>query len=286
LTVKAHFQIILIKILKSHNHLSLMSKVVKVNFVDYRTSITKALDIAGAGVHLPKQGLIIIKPNLTNSSPPPVTTSVEAAEAVCIYCKAHTNAKIIIGEGCDSGSTLEVFAALGYKDMAKKHGLGLIDFNEAETTILRNDDALQLKIFHLPCIAQRAYIISLPVLKDHSFTKTTIAMKNMFGIAPGKFYAGSWNKAKLHSPSTDKSVVDICLYKKPDLSVVDASVALKGMHLAGKHKNLGLILASFDPLAVDTIGSELLGHNPKNLPYLTLANGLCGSMDDIEIVNR
>jgi len=262
-----------------------MSKVVKIKFIDYRTSISMTLDLAGAGVHLPKQGLIIIKPNLTNSSPPPVTTSVEAAEAVYHYCKAHTNAEIAIGEGCGSGITSDVFDALGYTDMAKKYGLELIDFNEAETTILQNNNAMQLKHFHLPRIAQNAFIISLPVLKDHSFTKTTIAMKNMFGIAPSKFYAGSWNKAKLHSPSTDKSVVDICLYKKPDLSVVDASVALKGMHLAGTAKKTGLILAGFDPVAVDTVGSKLLGHNPKKLPYLTLANGLLGSMDDIEIVN-
>jgi uncharacterized protein (DUF362 family) len=285
LTVKALLQIILPGTIECYNHLSLMSKVVKVNFVDYRTSITRALDLAGAGARLPRQGLIIIKPNLTNSSPPPVTTSVEAAEAVCIYCKAHTKAKIAIGEGCGSGRTPEVFAALGYKDMAKKYGLELIDFNEAETTILRNDDALQLKHFHLPGIARHAFIISLPVLKDHSFTKSTIAMKNMFGIAPGKFYAGSWNKAKLHNPSTDKSVVDICSYKKPNLSVVDASIALKGTHLSGKSKKIGLILASFDPVAVDTIGSELLGHNPKKLPYLTLANGLLGNMHNIEIVN-
>jgi len=262
-----------------------MSKIVQVKFIDYRTSITRALDLAEAGAHLPKQGLIIIKPNLANSSPPPVTTSVEAAEAVYIYCKAHTKAEIAIGEGCGSGRTPEVFVALGYTDMAEKYGLRLIDFNEAETTILQNNNALQLKHFHLPCIAQNAFIISLPVLKDHSFTKTTIAMKNMFGLAPGKFYAGSWNKAKLHSPSTDKSVVDICLYKKPDLSVVDASVALKGMHLSGKSKKIGLILAGFDPVAVDTVGSKLLGHNPNKLPYLTLANGLLGNMHDIEIVN-
>ncbi|MBN2593338.1 MAG: DUF362 domain-containing protein, partial [Sedimentisphaerales bacterium] len=82
-----------------------MSKVVKIKFIDYRTSISRALDLAGAGARLPKQGLIIIKPNLTNSSPPPVTTSVEAAEAVYIYCKAHTNATIAIGEGCGSGIT-------------------------------------------------------------------------------------------------------------------------------------------------------------------------------------
>ncbi|HCO96752.1 MAG TPA: hypothetical protein DIU00_22905 [Phycisphaerales bacterium] len=261
-----------------------MSQVAKVKFVNYRTSITRSLDLIGAGSVLPKKGLIIIKPNLTNSSPPPVTTSVAATEAVYQYCKAHTEAKIAIGEGCGTGTTPEVFAALGYTDMAKKYGLELIDFNEAETTICQNNNALQLKLFHMPRAAQQAFIISLPVLKDHSFTKTTIAMKNMFGIAPGKFYAGSWNKAKLHSPSTDKSVVDICSYKKPDLSIVDASVALKGMHLAGKHKNIGLILAGFDPVAVDTVGSELLGHNPKKLPFLTLADDLLGTMDDIEIL--
>jgi uncharacterized protein (DUF362 family) len=261
-----------------------MNQIAKVKFVDYRTSITGALDLIGAGAKLPKKGLIIIKPNLTNSSPPPVTTSVAAAEAVYQYCKAHTEAKIAIGEGCGTGRTPEVFAALGYTDLAKRYGLELIDFNETETTICQNNNALQLKLFHMPRAAQQAFIISLPVLKDHSFTKTTIAMKNMFGIAPGKFYAGSWNKAKLHSPSTDKSVVDICSYKKPNLSIVDASVALKGMHLAGKHKNIGLILAGFDPVAVDTVGSELLGHNPKKLPFLTLADGLLGTMDDIEIL--
>jgi len=262
-----------------------MSRVAKVKFVDYKTSIARALDLIDAGTRLPKQGLIIIKPNLTNSSPPPVTTSVAAAEAIYNYCKARTKAEIVIAEGCGSGKTPNVFAKLGYTDLANKYGLKLIDFNEAETIVLENDDAFQLKQFFMPKIVQQAFVISLPVLKDHSFTKTTIAMKNMFGIAPGKFYSGSWNKSKLHSPSTDKSVVDVCLYKKPDLSVVDASVALKGMHLAGRHKSIGLVLAGFDPVAVDTLGSKLLGHNPKKLDYLALANGRLGSMDDIEIIN-
>ena len=261
-----------------------MSRVAKVRFTDYHDSIARALDLVGAADGLPQEGLIIIKPNLTNSSPPPVTTSVEAAEAVYEYCKAHTKAEIAIGEGCGSGVTADVFAALGYTDLADKHGLRLIEFNDAETTLLEDDDALQLKQFHIPSIVRDAFVISLPVLKDHSFTETTIAMKNMFGIAPGEFYAGGWNKAQLHSPSTDKSVVDICRYKKPDLSVVDASVALTGMHLSGTPKKIGLILAGFDPVAVDTVGSKLLGHDPKNLPYLTLSDGLHGHMDNIEIV--
>ena len=261
-----------------------MSQVAEVKFIDYSSSIAKALDLVGAGPRLPQKGLIIIKPNLTNSSAPPVTTDVAAAEAVYQYCKAHTKAQIAIGDGCGSGKTSDVFAALGYTDLAKRHGLELIDFNEVEAVTLVDNDALQLKQFHMPCIVQEAFVISLPVLKDHSFTKTTIAMKNMFGIAPGKYYGGSWNKSRLHNPSTDKSVVDICRYKKPDLSIVDASVALTGMHLAGKPRKIGLILAGFDPVAVDTIGSQLLGHDPRKLPYLTLAHGQLGDMDNIEIL--
>lgn len=262
-----------------------MSKVSKVKFTDYQSSISKALDLINAPAALTKQGLIIIKPNLTNSYPPPVTTSVKAAEALYNYCKAHTKAEIMIADGCGSGTTPQVFKKLGYTALADKYGLKLIDLNQAETITLKNDKALILKKFHMPKIVQHAFVISLPVLKDHSFTKTTIAMKNMFGIAPGRFYCGSWNKSKLHSPSTDKSVVDVCLYKKPDLSVVDATVVLKGMHLSGRHEKMGLIIAGFDPVAVDTLASKMLGHNPKKMPYLTLSHGIHGSMENIEIIS-
>jgi uncharacterized protein (DUF362 family) len=149
---------------------------------------------------------------------------------------------------------------------------------------LKRDDALQLREFHMPEVAREAFLISLPVLKDHSFTKTTISMKNMFGLAPAPFYNGSWNKSRLHSPSTHRSVFDVCLYKRPDLCVVDASVALTGMHLAGTPVKLGLVLASFDPVAADAVGSRLLGHDPAKIEYLKLANGKLGSMDGIEIL--
>jgi uncharacterized protein (DUF362 family) len=261
-----------------------MSQVAKVAFTDYAASIPTALDLVGAGERLPADGLIILKPNLTNSSPPPVTTSVEAIEAVYNYCRRRTKARIIIGEGSGSGRTCDVYAALGYVDFAKRHGVQLIDFNAEETTELENPDALHLRRFHFPRVALGAFIISVPVLKDHDFSKTTIAMKNMFGLAPATHYAGGWNKSKLHTPSTDDSIVDVCLYKKPDLSVVDASVALTGGHLSGRKKHTGVILAGFDPVAVDAVGSQLLGHEPGWVHYLTLAEGRLGSRKDIELL--
>jgi uncharacterized protein (DUF362 family) len=261
-----------------------VSDVSQVRFVDYAGSITKALELIGAKDGLPQSGLIIIKPNLTNADKPPVTTAVAATEAVYEYCRAHSSAEIAIGEGCGQGATQDTFEANGYTALAKKHGIRLIDFNQEPAVTLKHPDALQLKEFHLPKVAQDAFIISLPVLKDHSFTKTTISMKNMFGLAPAPFYQGSWNKSKLHSPSTHKSVVDVCLYKWPNLCVVDASVALTGMHLSGTPKNLGLVLASFDPVAVDAVGSRLLGHDPARIEYLKLAQGILGDMASLRIL--
>ncbi len=264
-----------------------MSKVAKVKFTSYAESIKKALNVIEAADVLPRKGLIIIKPNLINAEPPPVTTPVEAVEAVYLFCRhCRPDVKIVIGEGCGKGTTDVTYKLNGYTTLAERYKIELLDFNNCETVLLKNDKAFQLKEFHMPKIIKDAFVISVPVLKDHSFTTTTISMKNMFGIAPAPHYKNSWNKSKLHSPSTHKSVVDVCLYKKPDLCVVDAVVALKGSHLAGHKKRLGLILAGLDCVAIDAVGSELLGYNRREIEYLRLADDLLGSMTDIQVWER
>ncbi len=247
-----------------------------VTFGDYATSVAAALDAVGAKERLPREGLILLKPNLTNASPPPVTTPVACVEAVLKYCRAHSAAEVAIAEGCGSGHTADTFEANGYTALAQKYGLRLIDCNEARAIRLTRSDALYWKELFLPAIVMDAFLISIPVLKDHSFTGTTVAMKNMFGLAPAPYYRGSWNKSRLHAPSADVSVVDVCLHRKPDLCVVDAVVALAGMHLSGTPRRLNRIVAGFDPVAVDSAASALMGHDPRTLEYLRLADGRLG----------
>ena len=261
-----------------------MSMVSKVRFVDHKSSVFKALDLIGTGDRLPRNRLIIIKPNLVNADSPPVTTDVRTVEAVYQYCKAHGSSEVAIGEGCGSGLTADAYRQNGYEKLAQSHNIRLIDFNQEKAVLVKNPKALAVKEFYIPQIVLDAFVISVPVLKDHSFTKTTIAMKNMFGIAPSDYYSGSWNKSKLHHPSTDKAVVDICMYKKPDLCVVDAVVALTGMHLSGTPATFNTLLAGFDPVAVDTVGSQMLGHEPEDVDYLNLAQGLVGDMNNIRII--
>jgi len=258
-----------------------MSDVAKVNFTDYPASVTRALDLIGAPARLADARFIILKPNLVNGAAPPVTTPAGLTAAVIDYCRKHTRGEIAIGEGCGSGKTKDTFETNGYANLARRHKLRLIDFNEVEAVKLSRPDALVWKELYLPKIVLDAFLISLPVLKDHSFTQTTIAMKNLIGLVPATYYSGSWNKSKMHTPSTHRSVVDVCLYKRPDLCVVDATTALTGMHLSGTPKKLDLILASFDPVAVDAVGSRLLGHDPRKIEYLTLADGWLGNLAGI-----
>ena len=261
-----------------------MSVVAKARFTDYATSVSTALDAIGAGDLLPADRLVIVKPNLTINRPPPVTTNVGAAEAVVDYVQAHCSAEVVIGEGCGQGETADLFADCGYQELAERKGIELIDFNTAPEVRLTNDDARVLKEFFMPEVCASAFIISLPVLKDHSMTTTTVSMKNFFGLASAPHYRGAWNKSDLHSPSTHGSVVDICCYKKPDLCVVDAAVGLVGAHLHGDPKAFDIILASVDPVAVDAVGSQMLGHKPEKIKYITWADGLLGSMQDIELI--
>jgi uncharacterized protein (DUF362 family) len=48
------------------------------------------------------------------------------------------------------------------------------------------------------------------------------------------------------------------------------------MHLSGVPKDFGVILAGFDPVAVDARGSAMLGHDPRSIEYLTLSDGVHG----------
>ena len=140
-----------------------MSDVAKVKFTDYDSSVAKALDLIEAAGKLPQDGLIIIKPNLTNADGPPVTTNVSAAEAVYKYCRNHSTAEVAIGEGCGNGVTQDAFEANGYSELARRCGIRLIDFNEAKAVKLRHPDTLQLKELYIPEICRDAFIISLPV---------------------------------------------------------------------------------------------------------------------------
>ncbi len=118
-----------------------------------------------------------------------------------------------------------------------------------------------------------------------------MGLKNMFGILPGKHYG--WNKGDHsfvpgtlslshrgpNSPDPDedelsKTVVDVCGVRAPDLSIVDGTTALHGQWAPPVNRRLErleLLIAGFDPVAVDAVGAEIMGYEPSSLNVLRWA---------------
>jgi len=247
-----------------------------IEFDSYERSIHKALDALDAVKQLTEQKAILIKPNLVNDSPPPITTPPEACEAIITYIRKHSSADIVIAEGCGSATleTDEIFKRLGYTDMAERLGIPLHDLNYGPARTLTKPGCPVFPEIHLPEIAFTHYIISVPMLKAHSLAKMTGTLKNMLGFAQPGFYSGTygiWKKAFFHGRMQD-SLIDLNRYLMPNLTVMDCSVGMVEHHLYGPHCDppVNKILAGFDPWEVDREAAGLLGLNWKDIRHIAV----------------
>ncbi len=251
-----------------------MSDIAQIEFVSYRESVPKVLDAIGAAAALERQPAVLIKPNLVNASPFPITTAPECVEAVIEYLRSCSQAEIVIGEGCGDANleTSDVFERLGYRELARRLDVRLVDLNRAPLVELSNDDCPGFARMHLPKIVFSHFLFSVPVLKAHSFSEITGTLKNMIGLAPPKHYSGqygTWKKAVFHN-RMHQSIIDLNKYRTPDLSLMDATVGMPDFHLGGAHCDppLNKLIAGFDPLEVDRSSAELLGLQWRKIPHL------------------
>lgn len=252
-----------------------MKDLVSVPFEDYARSVPRALDACGAGDYLARQERVLVKPNLVNASPPPVTTPVECVEAVVHYVCAHApRAEVVVAEGCGDAhrETDEIFRILGYQDMAERLGVELTDLNHAPLVSRENPECAVFPDMMLPELAFTHCIVSVPMLKAHSLADFTGSLKNMMGFPPPKFYSGqygSWKKAVFHG-RMQESIRDLNAYVMPQLTLLDASVGLAEFHLGGRTCDppVGLLLAGSDARAVDREGAALLGLDWRGIGHL------------------
>ena len=105
--------------------------IVSLDFESFEKSIKDALNAIAAHKQIAEQSAILIKPNLTNSSTHPITTSPECCKAIIDYIRLHSNAEIVIAEGCGDAhlDTDEIFNILGYTAMARDLDVSLLDLN-------------------------------------------------------------------------------------------------------------------------------------------------------------
>ncbi|MCX7982359.1 MAG: DUF362 domain-containing protein [Syntrophales bacterium] len=112
-------------------------------------------------------------------------------------------------------------------------------------------------------------VISLPKFKTHGLTLLTGAVKNSYGIIPGA------QKATLHrlagsSERFQEVLVEVFRLRPPDFFIVDAIVGMEGNGPASTElRDIGLILASDDAMALDAVIAYMMGLEPTSLRTLT-----------------
>ena len=163
-----------------------------VDFDSYEESLPALMELLNVGPHLSSVERVVIKPNLVNTSRPPVTTPVELVATIVDYVRNVSSARIVVAEGCGSPlyDTYRPYRKLGYVELADAKGIGLVDLNEAELLKLSDSRCRLYPQFMMPRVVMESFLISVPVLKRHSLAKITLTMKNMMGCAPPSHYGG------------------------------------------------------------------------------------------------
>ena len=246
-------------------------------------SLPALMELLGAAPVLGSQKRVVIKPNLVNSSPPPITTPVKLVAAIVEYVKSVSDAEIVIAEGCGLPlyNTDRPYRKLGYSELAKSKEVVLVDLNHAELMELTDPRCHVFPQFMMPRLVMESFLISVPVLKKHSLSMVTLTMKNMLGCAPPAHYGGViWKKSKFHK-NMHRSIFEINLYRTPDLTILDGSVGLARYHLGGPRCSppVGKLVGGYDPVAVDAYGAGLLGVDWRKVEHITLAHTVLGHAD-------
>lgn len=260
-----------------------------VPFASWEESPGPLLTASGLADHLPGPGgTILIKPNLVEALPPPITTPVGLVAALIAWLREHTAARIVIGEGSGAMEyeTGHAFTALGYTEMASRYGVELADLNTEELVCLHNANCRRWPEMYLPRIALDSFLISVPVLKAHSMAGVTLTLKNMMGLAPPAHYRSgrSWKKSAFHS-RIQEAIADLNRYRTPDFTLLDATVGMAEAHLWGPvcDPPVTTLAVAFDPVAIDAYGATLLNREWRKIGHIRALHDELGLAEPLRI---
>lgn len=248
------------------------------NFKSWSETVPLLLDSANFAEKFQNSGKnqVLLKPNLVNSDPPPITTPVELIQTIIDFIRKNfPSVEIAVGDGCGMKDyeTDYVFDELGYTEMASKMNIKLVDLNYAELVSISDPTCRRWPEMHLPETVMESYLVSVPVLKAHSLSTVTLSMKNMVGAAPPKYFdAGSWKKSAFHE-RIEEAIFELNKYRTPDFTVLDASEGMAEAHLWGRKcaPPPKLLAASESSPDIDAWGAEILGFDWKNINHIKLA---------------
>lgn len=250
----------------------------------YRNTLNALADFNLAPVNGKR---VLLKPNIGRIAEPYsgiVTNPQVIAAAIDAFRAA--GADVAVGESPITGVSLEqAFEKSGTTFIARERNCPLIDMDKRKPVDIAVRDGIAIK--HLKICADLFdfdFIVSIPVMKTHMHTVTTLSVKNMKGCL--------WRRSKveLHMLprvpfSSDKplniAIADMASVLKPHFVIIDGTVGMEGLGpSAGEPHSLDLIIAGNDAMATDAVACTIMGIDPRDVPHLRIAADRgCGNID-------
>jgi uncharacterized protein (DUF362 family) len=245
---------------------------------DHIAALNSALDAVGGIGRFVKPGeRVAIKPNIGWDRTPEQgadTNPVLVGEMVRLCLEAGASEVVISDIPCNYAP--RCFLRSGIKEAAEKAGAKVILPRDEDlvTVDLRGKMLTAWPVLRHFIDADR--LINMPIVKNHSLSRCTIGMKNLYGILGG-------SRNQLHQ-QIDQSIVDLAAFFTPTLIVVDATrVMTRGGPTGGSLDNLLIknsVICATDQVAADARAAEFLGLLPDKVGHIVLAqkSGL-GNLD-------
>ncbi|HCE43597.1 MAG TPA: hypothetical protein DET40_08615 [Lentisphaeria bacterium] len=182
----------------------------------------------------------------------------------------------------------EAFSSVGIKEVADEFGVPTVSFDDEEWVEQPNPDGVFLKKIWLSRTTLEAdVIIDLPKLKTHELVLYTGAVKNLLGLAPG-YHKSLYHRTAVMTGNMGDMLVDIYGLVKPKLAIMDGIVGMEGQGpLEGQPRNIGVVVAGRDSIALDAVCSSIINIDPMEVPTTKAATerGLGkGNLKDIEVI--
>lgn len=236
-----------------------------------RQAVTAALAPLGGMPAFVRPGMrVLLKPNLlTAAAPERAITTHPAVVQVVAHLVQAAGGEVLIGDSPDASSTAlpGVWRKTGMAGAADAAGAALLAFEGVSWVQLAGRD-----YFIARPVTEADLVIDLPKLKTHALTLYTGAVKNLFGVIPGA------RKKDVHIrapglPDFSRELANLLELVRPGLTILDGVEGLEGEGpgASGTLHAYGVMAASADPVALDTVITRGMGFKPGEVLHLAQA---------------
>jgi len=218
------------------------------------------------GVETEGRRSALLKPNLVIPAKPStgIVTHPSVVEAVVNVLRRRGLREISIADGPGVGlDAQQVFRVTGYRALADRLGVRLIDFNDVE----RRERDWKYGRLGVPAVLEDADLyVNLPKLKTHGYTTVTLSIKNHKGML------SEADKKLDHHLGLHEPLVEQAKLRPPDLIVLDGIVGVEGDGpLNGRPVRSRLMALGTNMLEVDSAAARLMGFEPAEIKHLAIA---------------